>query len=131
MRISTLVLAACVAAGTIAVVGFRLNSTASAAAPGPDPSLERFVLQATGDLPSCLIEKPKGEAPLIPLKIAPQCDEILPGLSRAHYWREKENGAVELSADGMTPTVTFELGDGVAYESIEPRTPLMTLVEQN
>ena len=132
MRTSTLVLSACVAAGAVAVIGFHLNSTASAAAPvAGDPGVDRFVLQSTGDLPSCLIEKPRGEAPVIRVAIAPECDEILPGLSRAHYWREKPDGTVELSADGTTPVVTFEVGDGVAYESIEPRRPLMAMIEQN
>src|SRR5262245_42025979 len=111
MRTSTLVLAACVAAGAIAVLGFHLNSTASAAAPvAGDAGVERFVLQSTGDLPSCLIEKPRGEAPVIRVEIAPECDQILPGLSQAHYWREKPDDTVELSADGTTPVVTFEVG---------------------
>jgi hypothetical protein len=132
MRTSTLVLSACVLAGAVAVIGFRLNSTASAAAPaGDDPAIDRFLLQATGNLPACLIEKPKGGAPVIRVEMAAQCDQILPGLSQAHYWREKPDGAVELSADGLTPIVTFEVGDGVAYESIEPRLPLMTLIEAN
>src|SRR5262249_11282397 len=79
MRVSTLVLAACVAVGAVAVLGFHLNSTASAAAPvAGDPGVERFVLQSTGDLPSCLIEKPRGEAAVIRVEIAPECDQILP-----------------------------------------------------
>ena len=131
MRTSTLVLAACVAAGAVAVIGFRLNSTASAAPAAEASAVDRFVLQASGDVPPCLIERPKGEAPVLRVEIAPQCDQVLPGLSHAHFWRERDDGAVELSADGLTPTVTFEVGDGVAYESIEPRTPLMTLIEQN
>src|SRR5262245_13954110 len=109
MRTSTLVLAACVAVGAVAVIGFHLNSTASAAAPrAGDPGVDRFVLQSTGDLPSCLIEKPRADAPLIRVEIAPECDQILPGLSHAHYWREKPGDTVELSADGTTPVVTFE-----------------------
>jgi hypothetical protein len=125
-------LAACVAAGAVAVIGFRLNSTASAAAPAAsDPGVERFILQATGDLPPCLIEKPRGEAPVIRVELAKECDQILPGLRRAHYWRQMPDGGVELSVDGTTPVVSFEVGDGVAYESIEPRTPLMAMIEQN
>jgi hypothetical protein len=132
MRTSTLVLTACVAASAIAVIGFHLNSTASAAAPmAGDPGIERFVLQSTGDLPSCLIEKPRGDAPVVRVQLAPECNRILPGLGQAHYWREKPDGTIELSADGMTPVVIFEVGDGVAYESIAPRRPLMAMIQQN
>jgi hypothetical protein len=132
MRTSTLVLAACVAAGTVAVAGFHLNSTASAAASATfDPGVETFILQATGNLPSCRIEKPRGEAAVVRVALAPECGEILPGLGQAHYWREKPDGTVELSADGVTPVATFEVGDGVAYESIAPRRPLMAMIQQN
>src|SRR3954468_2985615 len=135
MRTSTLVLAACVAAGTVAVVGFHMNSTASAAsAAAPvhgDPGIETFILQATGDLPSCRIEKPRGAAPVVRVALSAECGELLPGLRQAHYWREKPDGTVELSPDGVTPVVIFEVGDGVAYESIAPRRPLMAMIEQN
>lgn len=132
MRTSTIILAACVAAGAVAVIGFRLESSASAAAPAAgDAGVERFVLQSTGDLPSCLIDKPRGEAPVIRVELSPECDAILPGLRQAHYWRDKPDGGVELSADGVTPVVSFEVGDGVAYESVEPRRPMMVLIEQN
>src|SRR5262245_39249586 len=132
MRASTLVLAASVGAGAAAVIGIHLHSTAAAAASvGGDPAVERFILQATGDLPPCLVEKPKGEAPVIRVRLATECNQILPGLGQAHYWRQKPDGTVELSADGVTPVATFEVGDGVAYESIEPRRPLMAMIEQN
>ena len=51
------------------------------------------------------------------------------GIERARFWREREDGTVGFS-DGRTPVVSFELGDGVDYESYAPARPLLTLVAE-
>jgi hypothetical protein len=130
MRFHSVALIAGIGLAAAAVVGFRINSSASAApVPQPHPSVERFVLQASGDVPGCSVEKASAQGPSAHVLVAPACDAVLPGLSALHYWNEKADGTVELSADGRTATVVFAPADGVAYESVEPRTPLMALIE--
>jgi hypothetical protein len=131
MRFHSIALLAGIGMAAAAVIGLRLNSSASAAPvpEGPAP-VERFVLQASGDVPSCSVEKAEGQGPLTHVLVATDCDVVLPGLSKLHYWSEKPDGTVELSADGgRTAAVVFAPSDGVAYESVEPRTPLMSLID--
>ena len=121
-----------VVVGAVALIGFRLPLAASAAAPAAvDASAETFVLQATGDLPACLISKPLDGAPVAKVQVEPECDRILPGCPMRTAGRRAADGTVVLAANDGLPIVTFEIGDGVAYESIEPRRPLMTLIERN
>jgi hypothetical protein len=116
----------------IAIVGLRLNSSASAATDTrTNPSVERFRLQASGDEATCVIEKSKGKGRITYVTVAPDCDGLIAGISQARYWIEEPDGTVALSADGRTAAVIFAQADGVAYESIEPRTPLMSLLESD
>jgi hypothetical protein len=129
MRTILFSLIGAIAIAAAGVAGLRPNSSASAATEARgNPSVERFRLQASGDEQTCPIEKAKGNGRLTYVRIAPQCDELLPGLSKAHFWIENPDGTVTLSADGRSPTVIFAQADGVAYESIEPRMPLMSLI---
>lgn len=93
------------------------------------PLVQHFTVQANGDGATCQIDKPANTGRQAGLAIAPACDAVLPGLSAVHYWSESPDGTVTLSADGKTPVAVFAQGDGVAYESIAPRTPLIALVE--
>jgi hypothetical protein len=65
------------------------------------------------------------------VSVAQDCDGLLPGLARIRYWHEDADGTVTLSADGKTASVVFGPADCVAYESLKPRTPLMSLIASN
>lgn len=134
MRIIILALLGGATLVTIASAGIKLNSSAAAATATDalkNPSIERFLLQASGNDATCIVEKAEGVGPMAHMVVAAGCDEMLPGLSRLHYWSEAADGTVTLSADGTTPSVVFAQADGVAYESIEPRAPLMSLLESD
>lgn len=116
----------------VGVVGLKLNPQASAAVDTRHAAdVERFVMQASGGEETCVVEKATGAGPLSEVSVAPQCDAMMPGLSGLHYWSEGADGTVALSADGHTPAVIFAQADGVAYESIEPRTPLIALISKD
>lgn len=132
MRYLILLLAGGAALAAIAATGLKIHSSASAAAGAvPLTNVERFVMQANGDDKTCLLEKTGSEGALSHISVAPDCDEMLPGLSGLHYWRDSSNGTVALSTDGRTPAVVFAQADGVAYESIEPRLPIIALMESD
>jgi hypothetical protein len=129
MRLTSLALIGGAALAAAALVGLRHNSAATAAPARIDrPMVEKFVLHSTGEVLSCVVEKAEGQGPLTHVRVAPGCDTVVAGLSKVHYWNEKADGTVELSANGSAPAVIFAPGDGVAYESVEPRTPLMSLM---
>jgi hypothetical protein len=91
-------------------------------------AVEAFRLQVSGDEVDCTIEKAVGGGPLVGVTVAQDCDGLLPGLSTMRYWRENADGTVTLPADGKTASVVFGPADGVAYEWLKPRTPLMSLI---
>jgi hypothetical protein len=61
------------------------------------------------------------------LEVEPACAALLPGIERAKFWQENADGSVAFTEDGAEPIVSFSVGDGVAYESFEPVTPLISL----
>jgi hypothetical protein len=63
------------------------------------------------------------------LEIEPACAMLLPGIERAKFWQEYEDGSVAFTENGVDAIVSFSVGDGVAYESFEPPTPLISLDE--
>jgi hypothetical protein len=132
MRYSVLALAGGSICAAAIVTGLKLHTQADAAPKAPTAAaVEAFQLQASGEEASCAIEKVAGAGPLLRVIVAHDCDGLLPGLSKMQYWREDADGTVTLSADGQTASVVFGLADGVAYESLEPRTPLMSLIASN
>lgn len=131
MRYLILALAGGAALAAVGVTGLKLNSSASAAVGAGQPkNIERFLMQASGDEKNCVVEKTEGDGPVSRVLVAPDCDEMLPGLSGLSYWSENADGTVTLSADGTKPAVIFAEADGIAYESIQPRMPLISLISQ-
>jgi hypothetical protein len=130
MRCSIMALLGVAALGGLTIAGFRLQSQAVAETSAV-VAVEMFQLQASGDAATCLVEKAAGPGPLVHVIVAPDCDGVMPGLSTIRYWRESADGTVTLSVDGKTQAVLFAPSDGVAYESVEPRTPLMALIASN
>ena len=129
MRYSVPALAGGSMFAVVAMAGLKLHSQAQAAPDAaPAPQMEAFRLQASGDVADCTIAKAIGAGPLVRVSVAQDCDGLLPGLSKMRYWREGADETVTLSTDGKMASVVFGPADGVAYESLEPRTPLMSLI---
>ncbi len=92
------------------------------------PSGEVFRLSSIEASTSCEIVKGKAQrSGRSPLTVDPACDRVLPGMSRVRYWREKPDGSVDFTGEAGEALATFAIGDGTAYESFRPRTPLLRL----
>jgi hypothetical protein len=126
MRVAFVVLASVAAFGALAAN--PKPKLAMTATPAASPQIERFLLQANGVEASCTIEKALGADRLSHVMLAPACNDVLPGLSALHYWAERSDGTVALSADGRTAIIVLAQGDGVAYEAIEPEAPVIALI---
>ena len=87
-----------------------------------------YRLVANGDEAACAITRGASISDgLSLLMVAPNCRRLLPGIERAKYWREKQDGTVAFSANGTDPIVTFAVADGDGYESYAPAMPLLSL----
>ncbi len=99
------------------------ESVANEAAPS-----NTYRLVANGDEAACAVSRGAEIADgLSLLAVAPTCRRLLPGIERAKFWREQNDGTVAFSANGIDPIVTFSVADGNGYESYAPATPLLSL----
>ncbi|MBA3448890.1 MAG: hypothetical protein H0T56_15040 [Pseudaminobacter sp.] len=89
---------------------------------------ETVRLQSYGGAVSC--EAVRGEA-IAPgqsaLHVDDDCASLIPGMERAKFWQEREDGSVVFTENGVDPIATFAFADGAAYESIQPALPVIAL----
>ncbi|QND58184.1 hypothetical protein [Mesorhizobium huakuii] len=91
-------------------------------------SSNTYRLVANGDEAACAVSRGAEISDgLSLLTVAPTCRRLLPGIERAKFWREQNDGTVAFSANGVDPIVTFAVADGDGYESYAPATPLLSL----
>src|SRR5438445_3334948 len=87
-----------------------------------------YKLVANGNEAACAVSRGATVSDgLSLLTVAPNCRRLLPGIERAKFWREGQDGTVAFSANGIDPIVTFAVADGDGYESYAPVTPLLSL----
>ncbi|RUM97424.1 hypothetical protein EET67_12235 [Pseudaminobacter arsenicus] len=132
MRLSrTVMLAAALVAGAWLLSEGNGDQTADAlvvATAGQGAWDETFRLTANGDEASCAVTRhgsvSDGRSELV---LEPHCMDILPAMAQAKFWQEEADGSVIFTENGVDPIVTFAVGDGVAFESIQPQAPLISL----
>ncbi|BAV49564.1 hypothetical protein MLTONO_4661 [Mesorhizobium loti] len=87
-----------------------------------------YRLVANGDQGACAVTRGASISDgLSLLTVAPTCRRLLPGIERAKFWRDQNDGTVAFSANGVDPIVIFAVADGDGYESYAPATPLLSL----
>lgn len=94
----------------------------------PTLSPDDYRLVANGDEASCAVKRgTEVSHGLSLLTVTANCRRVLPGIERAKFWREQDDGTVTFSANGIDPIVTFGVADGDGYESYAPALPLLSL----
>lgn len=89
---------------------------------------EVFVMRATETASSCNIVKGTAKSGgLAPVLIHRGCEEAVPAIARIRYWRDRDDGSVELVGEGKEAVIVFGAGDGVEYESYRPVSPVLSL----
>jgi len=118
-------------AGALAALGAlwpapELDGTTTAAiAPASGPEA-RFRL-AMDETVCTLVAGQAPNAAMQPVALAPDCLAARPELAAVRFWLDRPDGTVALAgADGRV-RVEFAAADGAAYESYNPRFPVMTL----
>jgi hypothetical protein len=90
-----------------------------------------FRLENAGGQMSCIVRKGRilpGNRSLI--EPGPRCAAIFAPLGEATVWREGADGTVDFIGDGGRTLVRFALADGAGYESIRPRSKILSLVAE-
>jgi hypothetical protein len=88
---------------------------------------DRFRLRSSGNVSCAVWRGDQVAEDRSELEIEPSCAALLPGIERAKFWQEHEDGSVAFTENGVDAIVRFSVGDGVAYESFKPSTPLVSL----
>lgn len=59
------------------------------------------------------------------------CTEVWPGLAAVRNWTDNGDGTIDLTDDRGETVLTLAVGDGVAYESLEPADASIALTAVN
>jgi hypothetical protein len=90
-----------------------------------------FRLENAGGQMSCLVRKGRtladGRSLLMP---GPRCAAIFAPLGEASVWREGDDGTVDFIGKGGRTVVRFALADGSGYESVRPRSKILSLIAE-
>jgi len=125
--LSTLIAAVALFGGVQLFHGGSGESAADEATPS---NIYRLV--ANGDEGACAVTRGASVSDGVSLlTVAQNCRRLLPGIERARFWREEQDGTVAFSANGIDPIVTFAAADGDGYESYAPALPLLSLAAEN
>ena len=123
------VLAGALAAAGALSGGPALDEATTAAIAPASGQAARFTL--VSDETACTLgaeQAPSGT--MRRLALTPDCLAGNPELAAMRFWLDRPDGTVALAgADGRV-RVEFALADGAAYESYNPRFPVMTLLAE-
>lgn len=118
-------------AGAVAAVLSASERLSPSAPQTPDVQVtaaETYILRSTQATGTCDVVR--GDALTggrSRLSVDPSCASVMPGVEKAKYWVDRDDGSVAFTANGIDPIVTFAVADGVAYESLKPAQPVISL----
>jgi hypothetical protein len=119
-----------VAAGAVSAGVGRENPDplpVPAIAPALEPAGDAYRLTANGGMACAISKGARLSKGLAELRLDPQCGALLPELTQAKYWQERDDGSVAFVAADLDEIVSFAAGDGIDYESFKPTLPLLSL----
>lgn len=91
---------------------------------------ETFVMRAAGSDSSCYVVKELEPLNgLTPVVIHGGCEDFIPNVHRIRFWRDLDDGSVELLGATSETVVSFGVGDGVTFESYRPVAPILSLAQ--
>lgn len=88
-----------------------------------------FTLESAGGKASCTIRKGRAlSADASQLVTGPHCAALFAPLAEARVWQEGKDGTVDFVGSGGRTLVEFALADGEGYESVRPRSTILSLI---
>lgn len=127
------VLAAGIAASAVLLSRHGLHEPDGAAIAAPIVAgHETFLLSGPGGRGACGVTRILDDMPgQSSVKISADCEELLAGLSRAAFWRERPDGSIALDDASGRTLAQFAGADGAGYESYKPALPPLSLLREN
>lgn len=107
-----------------------------AAAPGEEmtasqkDTVSEYTLTGVGLNDICRVRHAPGPEKT-PLDLDGSCARLMPSLVEARIWEEREDGTVAFVSATGEALVEFYPGDGAAYESLRPGSPLLSMYPGN
>jgi hypothetical protein len=125
-------------AATLGVAAMKQPATATGEVPAKDveaaSSLKPdtvFRLENAGGQMSCIVRKGRTLSDgRVLLEPEPRCAAIFAPLGEAAVWREGDDGTVDFIGRGGRTLVRFAQADGAGYESIRPRSKILSLIAE-
>ncbi|WP_404934509.1 hypothetical protein ABWH97_00325 [Nitratireductor sp. ac15] len=111
-------------------VGEMAATTAAPKAAFQDEAVSEFTLTGVGLNGICRVRHSPG-LENTRLDLDGSCARLMPSLADARIWEEREDGTVAFVSATGEALVEFYPGDGAAYESLRPQTPLLSMYPGN
>lgn len=103
--------------------GIEIDHLTTGAIPG-----QTYVMRSAETATACQVEKgPASGNGMSTVTLHSGCEAVLPSAERIRYWRDRDDGSVELIGEGTETVVVFGIGDGVDFESYRPVSPVLSL----
>ncbi len=123
-------------AGLAATVGMAASQRQISIDPTPTHGVNAdkhvpgvFRLENAGGQASCVVRKgqtlSEGKSRLV---TGPRCAAIFAPLVEARVWQERKDGTIDFVGGAGRTVVEFALADGEGYESIRPRSTILSLI---
>lgn len=116
---------------TVGMTGFKSLQPVPAADASDQvqtAGLETFELRSSEAATTCAVTRGDTDSGgRAALKVEASCAALLPGVEKAKIWLDNGDGSVAFTENGVDPIITFAVADGVAYESLEPALPVISL----
>jgi hypothetical protein len=125
-------------AATLGVAAMKQPVAATNGAPAGSVGVAAFLkpdtvfrLENAGGRMNCIVRKGRtlseGRSLLEP---GPRCAAIFAPLGEAAVWQTRDDGTVDFIGRGGRTLVRFALADGAGYESIRPRSKILSLIAE-
>ena len=110
-------------AGGISGIEIDNITTGSVVASG-----QTYVMRSAESSATCRMQKGQlASNGLAQVTVFGGCSAVLSSAERIRYWRDRDDGSVELVGEGSETVVVFAIGDGVDFESYRPVSPILSL----
>ncbi|WP_367717994.1 hypothetical protein AB2N04_07325 [Nitratireductor sp. GISD-1A_MAKvit] len=91
-----------------------------------DVSGAEFILTRIGSEHLCKVRHAPADE-RAELTLGPDCTLLVPDLAEARIWEERADGTVAFVSQSGETIMEFFAGDGLTYESLRPKTPILSM----
>lgn len=115
----------------VLLLGERPDGALTTAGIEKPQGVHQYLIRVLGRDGNCKLTKlGPADAAQAEIELTQECFTLMPRLAEVRYWAEQKAGDVIFVAADGRKIAEFFPGDGVAYESSYPKSPLIALTRQ-